>query len=169
MKPVLAATFLAASIATLPGCGILQKGDTNSASSTTVPYTQLARPIGIVDGTAGESEAFPDPGVLLINHPADLPGYNTSPLANLDVNFDNQSIIVLALGQQPTGGYWASIDALQLEGADLVVQGRANRPGDGQMVSQVISHPFSAVVVPKLQNVTLLSDIDAVIGEPRPE
>lgn len=167
MKRVFSGAVLGLSLALLAGCSGDGMSQSSSMSDSAAHYG-LATPVGILDTVSGEHEVFAAPGLILINDMADIEGYDETPLAGLEVDFAKQSIIVLALGQQPTGGYWASIDAIQLEGDDLVVQARVNQPGPDQMVSQVISHPFAAVVVPKVENVKLHGDFDAVSGQPQP-
>ncbi|WP_428387870.1 protease complex subunit PrcB family protein [Mucisphaera sp.] len=168
MHRVTSGLILALSLTAATGCALFNKDQTTQASAAEAAI-DLAKPLGILETVRGDSEEFPDPGLFVINDPADLNGYDNSPLADLAVDFNSQSIIVLALGQQPTGGYWASIDAIQREGTEVVVQGKANRPAADQMVSQVISHPFAAAVVPKIQSVTIRSDIEGLMGAPRPE
>ena len=75
-------------------------------------------------------------------------------------NFDRHDVIVLSLGEQPTGGYAADITALQRVGDTVYVEATATAPGPAAEVTQAVTHPFSAVIVDKLPaDVVLRSDI----------
>ncbi|MEM9883250.1 MAG: protease complex subunit PrcB family protein [Planctomycetota bacterium] len=79
------------------------------------------------------------------------------------VDFDMHSVILLSLGQQPTGGYSAEITGLQLKGDLLYVQATAVAPGPDDATTKAITYPYSAVAVPKLPGgLTLLSDITSL-------
>ncbi len=78
-------------------------------------------------------------------------------------NFDKHSVILLSLGEQPTGGYAADIEAIQLIEDELYVQAVASAPKSGESVTQQLTYPFSAVIVSKLpEDLTLRSDITSV-------
>ena len=65
-------------------------------------------------------------------------------------DFDRHDVIVLSLGEQPTGGYVADITALQRVGDTVYVEAVASAPGPAAEVTQAVTHPFSAVIVDKL-------------------
>ncbi|QDU72933.1 protease complex subunit PrcB family protein [Mucisphaera calidilacus] len=167
MKRVVFGAVLGLSLALSAGCSTNNNGNGADAADQSARMG-LATPVGILETVTGDHEVFASPGLMLVNDASDVDGYDATPLAGLNVDFSSHSVIVLALGQQATGGYWATIDAIQYEGDELVVQAKVNQPDPGQMVSQVISHPFAAVVVPKVENVTLLSDIEGLSGQPQP-
>ena len=80
--------------------------------------------------------------------------------AGFTVDPARHSVVLLSLGEQPTGGYEARITALQRKGDLLYVQGTAERPAADATTTQQVTYPFSAVVVDKLPSgLTLRSDI----------
>ena len=75
-------------------------------------------------------------------------------------DFARHDVIVVSLGEQPTGGYVADITALQRVGDTVYVEAVASAPGPAEEVTQAVTHPFSAVIVDKLPaDITLRSDM----------
>ena len=78
-------------------------------------------------------------------------------------DFAKHDVVLLTLGEQPTGGYAADITALQRVGDTLYVQATATAPGPAAEVTQVVTHPFSAVIIDKQpEDIILRSDITSV-------
>lgn len=67
------------------------------------------------------------------------------------VRWDRQVVVLVGQGMQSTGGYWVRVTGVELEERRgepwLRVTYLANRPGPGQMVTQALTQPYSAVVV----------------------
>lgn len=125
------------------------------------------QPIALVSRTAGDSATLTEPKVCLINDAKTLEATKSAELAALKVDFETQSLIVLALGECPTGGYWAHIQSVQTLGDQVIVQSLANQPGEGEKVTQAVTHPFEAVVVHKV-NGTAVAHTQSVQGQTHP-
>lgn len=104
----------------------------------------------ILNHVDGSDPGFPEAGVYLINSPGELEVLGSELLTSVAVDFANQSMIVLALGEQPTTGWAAHINGAQHIGGQLYVQGTAQGPGEDEAVGQALTYPVAAVIVPKL-------------------
>jgi hypothetical protein len=146
---------------TITGCNMTNRNNTG-------PDTTNLQPVEVQSRYAGQYASFEKPGVYILNTPAQLSELD----GNIDasqVDFSNQSVVVLAAGTRPTGGYWAYLTSLQLAGNMLYVQGRVNSPGQGAMTTQALTQPWSAVVVPKLPaNLMVVPEIESTVGMPLP-
>lgn len=120
--------------------------------------------VEIIEQHHGNDSGFKEPIVLLINSYEELEALNSLHLVNQTIDFDSRSAVVLALGEKPTGGYWARITAIQRKGDQLYVQGTANRPHRDQTVPQLLTYPYAAAVVKKIHSAQVLSEIDSVLG-----
>lgn len=63
------------------------------------------------------------------------------------VAFDEESVIFLLGGKRPTGGFAVDPREVDLEAQQLLIRARVQGPGPGEMVSQVLTYPWSAVAV----------------------
>lgn len=153
------------------GCETTQK--TSSSSTGVKPRMDTPRvdarttAVAIAAHYRGNDAGFTQPGVFLINSQQELEKRGSTELINKSVDFENQTIVVLALGEQKSGGYWAHIDAVQNLGERLYVQGFANQPAVDEMTTQQITHPYAAAVVPKIFAV-VQPEITSVRGQPMP-
>ena len=118
----------------------------------------------IISRHHGSDPGFKEPMVVLVNSYEELESLNSSHLINQTINFDRESLLLLALGEKPTGGYWARITAVQRKNNLLYVQGTANRPHKDQTVPQVLTYPYAAVAVKKIRSAKVRSEIDSVLG-----
>jgi len=66
------------------------------------------------------------------------------------VDFATSMVVGVFLGSRSTGGFEATITAIDRTGADLVVTWREERPGGDAMVSQVLTSPFHLVRVERI-------------------
>ena len=132
------------------------------------PATIAAVPI--IDRVSGDDEALTEPQIELIRSAEELDELGTRlGLSEDAVDFDEQSLVVFALGTQRTGGYWARITAAQLVGDTLWVQAVANAPGEDEMVTQQITHPYTVAIIPRVgAEVQIARQVRSVTGE-RPE
>lgn len=143
--------------------GCASKPKATDASESTGPT-----PLAIAELIHGDISGLDEPGVFLITSQDELQSYGSATLAALKVDFQTQALVLLALGKQPTGGYWARIsDVVQL-GDTLAVTGKANRPAADQIVPQVLTTPYCVAVIPKPAATRVRSDIASVIGEAPP-
>jgi hypothetical protein len=119
--------------------------------------------------SAGDDSGVNDAGVWLLNSAKDVQGTGSTSLAAVKVDFNTESLLVLTLGQRPTTGFWARINAVQRAGDNVWVQGTANKPAKGDVVNQVVTTPYVAVVVAKIPaGGKVRSEIDSVTGKPVP-
>ena len=77
-------------------------------------------------------------------------------------------MVVLALGERPTSGYWADIQGAQVSGDTLYVQGVANRPAADAMTAQMITYPYAIALIDKTRVRVVRSEIRSVQGEAAP-
>lgn len=144
----------------LAGCASEQQMDE--------PARGMAMPVEILDYMTGSDAALDQSRVLLVQSQGQLEEVAGDALAGLKIDFAVHSVVVLALGERATGGWWASITGLQRDGGLLYVQGTANKPGPDEMVTEALTYPFAAAVIPKTTNVQLVPEIDSVVGQPAP-
>ncbi len=128
----------------------------------------LAEPVPVLHTVIGGHPALTDPGLRLIASQAELDALGIDGLVGRDVNFYNESVVLAALGEMPTAGYWIQITLVQQEGDLLYVYGQANRPSADAMTGQVLTYPYCAVVVPKTTASQLRDAIDSVEGQDPP-
>jgi hypothetical protein len=165
--------FALFSILSLSGCA----GDgTTSAGADGVPDVQtpsdrttpapmpaaLAEDLPILGKVTGDQLPVSDPMLNLINAEAVASLNLAERFAEQGFTLDPQqhSVILLSLGEQPTGGYAADITALQRKGAEVYVQGVATAPPADAATTSAITYPFAAVAVDKLpRNTPIRSDI----------
>ena len=136
-----------AGAALLAGCETVMEDATGSRTE----------PVPIVYHEQGNDSAFRYPTVELINSQGQLEARASTTLADLDIDFERYSLLVLALGQRSTGGWSATITGVQRRGAELYVQGIAYYPPDEDMLSQVLTYPIAASTINDLRNRTIYS------------
>jgi hypothetical protein len=122
------------------------------------------KPVEIIASYHGSDPGFVEPMVLLVNSHEELEQLNSADLIDQGIDFDDESLLLLSLGEKPTGGYWARITAVQRQGGLLYMQGSANRPHRDQTVPQVLTYPYAAVVIKKIHSAQIRSEIDSVLG-----
>lgn len=76
---------------------------------------------------------------------AGIPG-NPAPA----VDFAQNMVVVLALGQKRTGGYAIRFDSITHASDGAVVHYTVTSPGPGCMTTQMITSPVEAVSVPRV-------------------
>lgn len=64
-----------------------------------------------------------------------------------NVDFSRNKVLTVFLGQRPTGGYGIVLASAKLEGQTLVVSANLRAPGAGAITTQVITSPFSSVLI----------------------
>ena len=122
----------------------------------------LAIDVPILGKVSGDQLAGDDYGVKLLNV-AELVGTGLGQAfasAGVELDPEAHSVVLLALGEQPSGGFAADITALQHKGGTLYVQGTATAPADDAATTAVLTRPFSAVAVQRVPVGTVVrSDI----------
>jgi hypothetical protein len=66
------------------------------------------------------------------------------------VDFARDMIVVVALGERPSGGYAVRIDSVSAGSPGPVVHYTATEPGEGCMSTQALTAPVDAVQVPRV-------------------
>lgn len=72
-----------------------------------------------------------------------------------DIDFSNQSILVVYLGERNTGGYSIDVSNIYWNKNNLVVQTSETKPQKGEMVTKAITNPYCVVKIPKTPTVIL--------------
>ncbi len=127
-----------------------------------------AMPVTVLRQSMGNDPALIFPAVMLIQSQAELDALKGRELAAGKVDFSKESLVVIALGEQATGGYWAKVTAVQAAGSQLFVQGIANRPGKDEVTTQAKTYPFAAAVIAKTSATSVRSDVQSVVGQKKP-
>jgi len=115
----------------------------------------------------GSDPALTEPSVKLITSGTQLASMGcTALMAHLghDIDFSQYSLLLLTLGEQPTGGYWCRITGVQHRTGVLYVQGIANRPGPNEAVTQAKSYPYAAAVIANIGVDSIHPEITSVTG-----
>ena len=95
--------------------------------------------------------------LVLIEDASDLPG----PVGDaLKPDFDTEAVVFLGMGEQAGTGYGTQITGVHRTADELVVSADFEKPADGVEASGEPTTPWSAVVIPKQEGLTmpLLSD-----------
>ncbi|MEX0774286.1 MAG: protease complex subunit PrcB family protein [Phycisphaeraceae bacterium] len=132
------------------------------------PEVGTTTPVPILDHLGGNDAGLIMPGVTLVNSAAELEKLGSQDLIAKNVDLDSYSLIVLSVGQQSSGGYWAWITGVQRDGDRLYVQGIVNRPAEGEVTTEAITHAYDAVVVNKISAATVHPEIESTTGQTRP-
>lgn len=126
----------------------------NSAGTTQVKGATGTEPVELLRQTAGSDAGFAKIGGYLLNS-ADG---STADLSALSPNYDTESVIVVSLGEVPTGGFGVNITGVQKQGDKIFVQFTTTQPAADAVVTQALSHPYAAVAVPKLTGTLYLEE-----------
>src|SRR5690606_28838333 len=102
--------------------GSMARGD--DADRTLV----LAEPVEILGQRDGDQGDLPHAGIWLIRSEDDLRQANSATIGGLGVDLAEHDIVIVGLGEQPTGGYAVDITAIQQVGDALFVQVATESP-----------------------------------------
>ncbi len=127
----------------------------------------LAEPVEIVEGMSGSSDALKTAGTYLITSQAQWESGGFAEACPGPIDFAAHDVVVVAMGEQATAGYWVRIDAIQQAGTELAVQCTMNKPGADAVVATVVTYPFHAVMVPKTGAALAVPDPTFVSGQER--
>ena len=118
-------------------------------------------PVPILHHAQANDAGFQYPTVELINSWDELSAMSSSALSDLQIDFESQSLVVLALGEQTTGGWHAQITGVQQRGKELYVQGFAYPPAADAATTQAMSYPIAATVIPKTKATVIHPEIES--------
>ncbi len=144
---------------TLAGCASSPGGGDGGAAPMPLPIVELIH---------GDISGIEEAGTYLIKSSEDLAAHRSATLAALKVDFSMHSLVLLAMGQRSTGGYWARITQVSQAGDTLIVVGQANRPGPDQMVPQMLTSPYCVAVIPATTASRLRADVTSLTGQTPP-
>lgn len=137
-------------------------------SSRAVARTVAAEPVEVLQVVRGNNETLKRGGVTLVKDEAGLAKLGLDAIEGLSPNWAEEDVVVLAMGEQTTAGYWADIKGIQLDGDTLFVQGVVNRPGEGAQ-ADVMTYPYAAAVIAETKATRAQGDYEEVVGQPEPE
>ena len=127
---------------------------------------RTTKPVPIVVHTQADDSGFQHAAMELINSQAKLESFGSTTLDALNVDFEKQSLLVLALGQKPTGGFSTQITGVQTRGSELYVQGKIFEPPPEAIVNQALTYPIAAAVIPKIRAALVHPEVDEVVAAP---
>jgi len=139
-------------------------GCKNNQRPEVSPMTGV-QPLVIQRQFTGNDAGLTQPDVMLVNSAEELETKGSEDLRSKEIDFSEHSLIVVTMGQRNTGGFWAHIESAQLVGDQLFVQGSVNKPAADAMVTQQITYPYAAAVIPKVaEDVTVVPELDQLQG-----
>lgn len=112
------------------------------------PERFLARQV-----TASDQCGLVAPGLVEIADSATLKKFLSLPAQTLTLppsarpDFEQEHLLVVALGQKPTTGYGVTLEASALQGKLLRLDVRVRQPADDQMTAQVLTTPCMVVAI----------------------
>jgi len=149
-------------IAPLMMCAVLALSGCETPQGMPYQTMELAEPVSILHTVVGGNPSLKSPELTLINSQAQLDALGSDDLVGRAVDFYNESVILSALGEMPSTGYWVHITSVHQEGDLLYVYGQANRPSADAMSGQVLTFPYCAVVIPKTTATGVRDQIESV-------
>ncbi|MFU8819028.1 MAG: protease complex subunit PrcB family protein [Desulfurivibrio sp.] len=105
-----------------------------------------------------EGEAF---AALWQEHGVDL----SSPLAQPEVDFSQDMVVAVFLGERSTGGYSLAITEVRERSASFMVKLKATLPADDCVVSQAASQPYQMATISRSSKVVAFTT-EAEVGCP---
>ena len=72
------------------------------------------------------------------------------------IDFKKQTVVFLYAGQKMTGGFSIKVKSVKKHGKETVIDATIEGPPRGGMVTQAITHPFTAIAIPKSAHVKWL-------------
>ena len=124
-----------------------------------------AEPVAIKSQMHGQQMKGGETGVKLVNSDAE---WESLEIEGMKPNFGKESVVLLSLGEVPSGGYWARITGVQQVGDVVYVQGVVNQPAPGQVVTQAMESPYCVAVIEKVDANNVQYDVEEVMGEQPP-
>ncbi len=123
-------------VASLTGCA---SGNAREQAQLAV----LAEPVVILDSGSANSTAFTEVGHHVFNDVNQFPEGYIPPVG---VDFETQSLLIVALGPQPSGS-GLTIGAIQREGARLVVSGSSYGPSGASVSDGATDWPYAWALI----------------------
>lgn len=164
LLPTFAVAALICTPLWLTGCAG-GSGDQSNAAESAPAAKIMAQGVPILGKASGDQLPIQSHGLGILDAEAIAGLGLEEAFANQGFTLDlsKHSVVLFSLGEQPTGGFSADINGLQLKGQQLYVQATAVAPGPDSVVAQALTNPYCAVAVDKLPSgLTVLSDITSL-------
>ncbi|MFW6196874.1 MAG: protease complex subunit PrcB family protein [Thermoplasmatota archaeon] len=71
---------------------------------------------------------------------------------DINIDFEEQTVIAVFLGSRRTGGYSVEVKEIIKEEDKLVINAQETRPGESCPVTMAITYPYDAVLVEKMED-----------------
>lgn len=117
-------------------------------------------PVPILRAHQGSDAALDLAGAWVLNSQAEMAELGSVQLSALPVDFERESLLLLALGQQPTAGYELAITGASRLGDRLFVQGLTSRPAPDAITAQVLTYPYAAAVIAKCDPAVIHPEVE---------
>jgi len=142
-KPLLMLAMLGAVTITV-GCE-------TSPSTNGHDLKSVVDPIAISQAISFDDPTLVEPATLLLNDGEAVEALGSDVVSQLaeSVDFETQSLLVIALGTQDTAGYGVAILDAQQKANTLYVRLHVTEPAEVGAVAQTITHPAAAAVIAK--------------------
>ncbi len=106
-------------------------------------------PVVIHEHKTGDDAALKTTGITLINSQEQLAALGSETLAQMQVDFAAHSIVLVTVGEQPTGGFAATVDGVQVGGGKVYVQATVTTPSGP--ATQALSHAYALAITDKVE------------------
>ncbi|WP_150909950.1 protease complex subunit PrcB family protein [Marinobacter halotolerans] len=103
--------------------------------------------------TASDQCGVVAPGLIYLTEKEDLGRLQDLPMQNLSMkplnalDFDREHVLIVGLGQKPTGGYGLTLANSQIESDTLKLTMILRRPAPDAMVTQVLTTPCAVLAI----------------------
>lgn len=124
-----------------------------------MPVQPLSGPIKIISRSNGRDVAFRIAAKKVISDDRELDGMNVQSLSNIDIDFSNHSLVLLAMGEQ-FSDYQLRIATIDREGYYLIVRAEGTElmhQPENDHVNK--TYPFCTAVIPRTDAVEVISEL----------
>lgn len=122
-----------------PAAPAAQKGEGAVRTLDRGQYSGLKEPMVLLVTDPGEWEE------VWRRHTAGVAKPSPAPV----VDFGQEAVVVVTLGERRSGGYSITVTGIRLEGDRLVVQVRQQSPPPGAITTMALTQPYHMVAIPR--------------------
>ncbi|MEX2213443.1 MAG: protease complex subunit PrcB family protein [Phycisphaeraceae bacterium] len=130
---------LIVAVAMMAGCKSDPAANITGATGT--------EPVEILKSHAGSDPVFKRDWTLINEKVEAYAAVDTA----LEPDYATQTVVVISLGEVPTGGFTMTALGAQRKGPDLFVQFEAKLPAADAVVTQATEFPYVAILIPKFE------------------
>jgi hypothetical protein len=93
------------------------------------------------------------PGIVMIAERSEVDRLKSLPASHLaleplsKIDFDNEHLVLVGVGQKPTSGYGVTLADSRIRDGQLEVEVRLREPAEGAMLAQVLTTPCAVIAV----------------------